>query len=162
MSIVESKETIEFVARLTALAISETKIIIARLQEQRFANDGAFNDHPKWAPNVREDILFEKGYKPVLQDTGELKSELTNPDNWDVEVEFSNNKLTLTIPEEEEFTDPKYDSLEDTDGGEYYGTKTGKKIKYKSKPAREFKKLSDQDVQWIADQLEIVLREKLA
>lgn len=138
----------------------EMQWIIADLYKKRFENQGAINDHPKWDPNVRPDIKYEKYNQTPLVDTGELKASLINPSNWNIDVDFENEKIEVTFPDKENFTDPKYDSLEDSSGGEYYGGRTGKKIVYDWKPVREFKTISAADEAWIAEQLEIKIQEK--
>lgn len=162
MNLDDDFETQQIVAAIVAFATKETQNIVARLQELRFDNDGDFNGHEPWAPNVRVDIISEKSGKPPLQDTGKLKSELTNPKNWDLDPQWNGSSLRLNIPDTEEFTGSEYDSLEDESGGSYLGTKTGKKITYKSKPARLFKAISTRDAQWIADQLEIAIRRRFS
>lgn len=160
MSQDEEYETQQLLALLVAFITKETQILVAKLQELRFENDGVFNDHEAWAPNVRADIIKEKSGKPPLQDTGRLKAQLTDPNNWDLDPQWSGSTLRLNIPDTEDFTDPEYDSLEDESGGSYRGTATGKKIEFKWKPKRLFKGISEQDGQWITDQLEQAIRKK--
>jgi hypothetical protein len=156
------EETQRFVTELIEFMNKATQRIIAELQELRFENDGDFNGHEAWLPNTRADILFEKSGKPPLQDTGRLRSELTNADNWDLRATFDGSTLTLNVPDVEDFTDSQYNDLENSDGGTYQGTKTGKKIIYTWKPPRMFKALSAQDMNWITEQLEKAIRMKYA
>lgn len=146
-----------FLAALDEYVNRKVPLLLVQLQENRFANQGAFNDHERWLPNVRPDIIAEKSNKPVMVDSGELYKELTTPENWKIDVKFSNQQLSINIPKIETFTNPKYDSLENNAGGKYFGSATGKQIVYKWKPPRMFKELSDIDEKWIETELEKAL-----
>jgi hypothetical protein len=160
MNLDDDLETQQFLEALFAFIEAKTKQFLAELQELRFANDGAFNGHEAWAPNVRPDIVAAKGGKPPLQDSGRLKEQLTNPNNWELNPTWDGRSLRLNVPDMEDFTDPTYDALENEDGGTYTGRLTGKQITFKSKPARKFKDISEQDVQWVADKLEQAIRQE--
>lgn len=150
----------DFVKELAAFIEAETQWIITDLQKLRFKNQGAFNGHERWVDN-RADVKFEKFDKLPLIDTGELLAELTNPANWDLKTTISGNKIRLTIPDRENFTDPKYDKLDTGGSGDtYIGERTGKKIKINEIPARPFKDISAEDVDWIVQQLEKRIRDR--
>jgi hypothetical protein len=159
---ITAPETVDVIKHIAQLAELETQEALAKLQDNRFANEGQFNDHEAWAPNVRPDIVYQKWTRPVLIDSGNLRNELTNPDNWQIDTKLSITFISLGFDEVENFTDPKYDQLENSDGGEYDGSRTGKHIKYKWKPPRMFKTLSAQDVEWVTDEVTKALVDKLA
>lgn len=149
----------EFIASVIAFCEKETQKIIAKLQENRFLNDGAFNDHEEWTGNSPK-VIKDKGFDKPLFDTGELKDELTDPENWDLEPKFSNNVLTLTIPDKEEFTDSKYDVLDTGGNVDPYTSPRGNKIYISVVPPRPFKDISSQDIDWITKELvEAIKRE---
>ena len=149
----------QFIQELAVFIEAETEWIIADLQKKRFENQGAFNGHEKWADNDAE-VKYEKFDKPPLIDTGELLAELTNPNNWDLKPQFMGNRLTLTIPDRENFTDSKYDK-QDIGGelGVWNGSRTGKKMA-RNITARPFKDISAEDVDWIVRQLEQKIRDR--
>ena len=78
------------------------------IQKGRFANDGAYNGHDRWAENTpaTKEISKKGAAKKPLQDTGELKSILTDPDKWNESLYLVNTRggvrMDLTPPEEAE------------------------------------------------------------
>jgi hypothetical protein len=150
----------EFIKVIAAFAEKETQSIIAQLQAQRFENDGAFNGHPEWERNSGK-VAKEKGFDKPLYDSGELEHELETDSNWKLAPKFSGNTLTLSVPDREQFTDSKYDVL-DT-GGEvepYKGRRTGNWINIFSVPARPFKDITAQDMEWIKEMLVLAIIRK--
>ena len=150
----------ELIQEIAKFAETETQNIIAELQANRFQNDGAFNGHATWKNN-HPLVAEEKGFNKPLVETGELRKELTTADNWDLNPKLTKNQLTLSIADRENFTDSKYDKL-DIGGitSPYKGRRTGKMVNINSVPARPFKDLSSQDMQWITNKLEDAIRLK--
>lgn len=132
--------------------LTDVPRIMSDLQQERFANQGQFNDNPKWVDNA-QDVINDKGHNQPMVDSGNLEKELSNPKNWDLNPSFTNNTLKLSIPEYEKFTEPKYDILETGGYSPSYISKRGNKMKAREIPAREFKKISDMDFDWIVDKL---------
>ncbi len=149
----------QLIQQIVIFAEKETQKIIAELQRKRFENDGDFNGHEPWKRNDPR-VIDDKGFDKPLYDSGELASELEDPSNWDLQPRISGGKLTLTIPDRENFTDPKYDVL-DTGGkvSPYIG-RSGKTINIHSVPPRPFRDLSSQDIDWITEQLILAIRRK--
>ena len=120
--------TQELIQNIANFCKEETPRLIAELQKKRFENQGAFNDNKKWDDNdpyidheatkiggklyPNKGVQQDKGRNEPLVDSGNLKSSLTNPSNWDLKPRLGKGKLTLSIPEEEGFTDSKYDKLQ--------------------------------------------------
>ena len=79
---------------------------LAEIQEGRFANDGAYNGHEKWAENTEATKKISgigKNKKP-LQQSGNLKNILTDPDSWDkgmlLTKGYGGFKIEITTPAE--------------------------------------------------------------
>lgn len=138
--------------QIMQFCITETKSIIVELQNKRFENNGQFNDHIPWAKNA-EDVIEDKGRNQPLVDIGNLKKSLTTESNWDLKTQITQNTLKLTIPQEENFTDIKYDKLETGGKSDPYVSPRGNKMKARNLPPRPFKDISDQDADWIAEKL---------
>jgi hypothetical protein len=141
---------------------TETQNIIAQLQANREASGGAFNGHELWADNNPK-VINAKGFDQPLYDTGELMHELQTPSNWELNPKFSGNTLTLSVPDTETFTDSKYDVLDS--GGEvepYTDQRSGKRVHIHSVPARPFKDISAQDMDWIKEQLVEAIKSRYA
>lgn len=136
--------------------------LLAEIQEKRFANQGQFNGHERWVDNHPK-VIKEKGKNDPLYDSGELFKELTDPNNWAIEINISEKALRLTIPDVENFTNTKYDVLDK--GGRvdpYIGRRTGKVVNIHSVPARPFKEITIQDIEWVRDRLVDLIVERLA
>jgi phage gpG-like protein len=151
----------QFIQEIIIFAEKETQLIIAELQEKRFDADGAFNGHEAWARNSKK-VIRDKGFNKPLYDSGELKDELTDPSNWDLNPQVSGSKLTLTIPDREDFTDSKYDVLDTGGSVNAYTSRRGNFIDISFVPARPFKDISDQDMNWITDKLVESIKRKFA
>lgn len=149
----------DFINEIMEFCEKETQLIIARLQENRFANQGAFNDNPKWSDNNRK-VVNDKGRNEPLVDSGNLKKELTTPENWELDPIKSANILTLHIPDTEMFTDSKYDKLDKGGTVDAYISPRGNFINIRSVPSRKFKDLSDADTEWIKEELINALKAK--
>lgn len=150
----------EFIQDLTEFCQIVVPQILANLQEQRFKNQGQFNDNPRWQDND-DRVVDDKGFNAPLYDTGELYQQLTNPSNWKIKARSSNSKIIVEVPDEEDFTPSKYDVLDE--GGyvaPWHGHSGNIEPPIKSVPARPFKKISAQDVQWIRDQLVKAIQER--
>lgn len=161
----------ELVEDLNKFCKEEVGDLLARLQELRFKNQGDFNGNERWEDNQSinrppyayyngkkypfKNVQKDKGRNEPLVDSGHLKNELTNPANWKVEAKFNNNKLTLSFPDKESFTESKYDKLDTGYQGlvEYISPRGNYVRIDQGIPARPFKSISAQDVQWIRDQL---------
>ena len=141
-----------FIKQIMQFCEAETKLIIAELQHNRFENDGQFNDNERWQDNSPK-VIKDKGFDIPLQDSGHLRDELMNPDNWDLRPQVNDLTLTLTVPDTEDFTESKYDVLQT--GGEIdpYISPRGKAINITAVPARNFKNLSALDIEWIRNKL---------
>lgn len=140
------------IEEIKAFCVKKTPEIIADLQKKRFDNQGAFNDNEEWADNsplVRKD----KGFNEPLVDSGHLERELTTDTNWDLKPKASANKLTMTIPEEETFTESKYDVLQTGGKTDPYTSPRGNKMPGFNVPKRNFKDLSKKDADWIVNYL---------
>lgn len=61
---------------------SEHPIIIAKIAEELFANEGDFNDRPRWAQNTASTIRKKGGNSPNIE-SGELENWLSTPGNAD-------------------------------------------------------------------------------
>jgi hypothetical protein len=142
----------QFITEIMIFCEKETQKIIAELQWNRFENDGQFNDNERWQGNSPK-VIKDKGFDIPLQDTGHLRSELENPENWDLKPKATKTILTLTIPETEHFTESKYDVLQTGGNVDPYVSVRGNKINIQSVPARNFKNLSATDMKWIEDKL---------
>lgn len=147
--------------KISDIATEETPKIIAELEVERFKNQGEFNDHSKWADNSPQ-VTKDKGRNDPLVDSGALKSELTNASNWKLKSRLDTDSLTISIPDEEDFTDSKYNILDTGGKTNPYTSARGNKVNIKSVPARPFKSISNQDVEWIAEELAKVLARRLA
>jgi len=147
-------------------AESDVQNLIVELQKNRFAHQGEFNDNKRWADNQKfkggtfngitatHSVIQDKGRNEPLVDSGHLKSELTNPKNWNLSTKKGNNKIQLTIPQTEKFTEMKYDKLQTgTDKPQSYISSRGNAVVVDKLPARNFKDLSDQDAEWIVNKL---------
>ena len=130
----------------------ETQKIITELQQERFAHQGAFNDNPKWEDNAI-DVIRDKGRNQPLVDTGNLEKQLSTTKNWDLNPRLVNNKLVLTVPKRETFTDTKYDKLDTGGFSPAYTSPRGNKMRARELPKRPFKEISDKDTDWIANKL---------
>lgn len=125
---------------------------IVELQRQRFNNQGAFLDHEKWLDNAL-DVIKDKGRNEPLVDSGNLKSQLLNKNNWDLKQrDINKNKIKLRIPDVEKFTDKKYDKLQTGKQMKYgYTSPRGHYMPPRTIPPRDFKTISDEDVNWIVN-----------
>jgi hypothetical protein len=151
----------DLIQKIVIFCEEMTPKIITELQVRRFENDGAFNDNEEWQGNSPK-VIKDKGYDTPLQDSGALRNSLENPDNWDLKPKFSDNTLTLTIPDTEEFTDSKYDVLQTGGKVDPYISPRGNKINITMVPARNFKDLSRQDIEWITEQLISAIKKEFA
>ncbi len=150
--------------------IQDTQEIIAELEEKRFENQGAFNGHAKWAdnqlhkhPTAEKSVQEDKGFNRPLYDTGELKKQLTTAGNWNLQPKISQNTLKLNVPNRENFTSQKYDKLDvGVDHYTKYTSIRGNVVAMDKIPARPFKDISDQDVNWIVQQLVQDIESKFA
>lgn len=151
----------DFIQEIVIFCEKETQKIIVDLQRIRFANDGAFNDNERWHSNSAQ-VFKDKGFNKPLVDSGELERELETADNWDLKPKFSDNVLTLSIPETEQFTDSKYDKLQTGGDIEPYVSRRGNKIYLYHVPARNFKNLSNADINWIKKELVEAIKREFA
>lgn len=158
---IPEKVLISKMLQIAAFCNQETQKIIAELELLRFNRNGAFNGHEEWDYNSPK-VIKDKGFDKPLIDSGNLRKELSTPKNWDLNPKFDGNTLTLTIPENEHFTDPKYDKLEHEQGAVQYTSRRGKKISLSGVPARKFKDFSQQDIQWIVTKLTQAIIRKFA
>lgn len=143
----------KIIQRIKNYAESDVQNLIVELQQKRFANQGAFNDNKKWEDNSST-VQRDKGRNEPLVDTGALKKSLTTKSNWDLKPHKQQNSLKLTIPETERFTDSKYDKLQTgTEKSQSYISTRGNKVFVNGLPERNFKDLSDQDAEWIVNEL---------
>jgi len=147
--------------QIKQFCIDTTPEILAQLQKERFDNQGDFNGNDRWDDNAL-DVIADKGRDEPLVDTGNLRGELESASNWDLSPVSSDNSLSLTIPEEENFTDSKYDKLQDGGYSESYISPRGTRIRAKSLPARNFKKLSHQDATWVVEKLVLAIKGRFA
>lgn len=157
---------------IAEFAKQEVPRLLALIEDMRFLNQGAFNDNPKWADNqagVRKQkyayfggkkrypfktVQQDKGFNLPLYDSGNLYRELTNPDNWKSSVTRSDNRITISFPDVETFTDSKYDKLDSGSGPTEYISRRGNYVRIDSSiPARPFKKISQADTTWIIKEL---------
>lgn len=124
---------------------------IVELQRQRFNNQGKFLDHEKWVDNAL-DVILDKGRNEPLVDTGDLKNSLQTKSNWNLKQKTSATKVQLTIPEKEKFTAKKYDKLQTgVQQKKGYTSIRGHKMPARIIPPRDFKTISDIDVDWIVN-----------
>lgn len=149
------------IAEIKEFCITATQEAIAELQQQRFANQGAFNDNEEWADNSKL-VVQDKGFNEPLVDSGDLQRDLTTPGHWDLNPISRKNSLTMTIPEEEDFTESKYDQLQDGGRSDPYTSPRGKKMPSFNLPARNFKKLSQADAEWVVKRLVQALERRFA
>ncbi len=132
--------------------------IVAEFERKRFENQGEFNGHEKWDNNNPE-VIKDKGRNEPLIDSGRLKREITDPYNWGVAIISKKDKmsLTLSIPDTESFTDQKYNKLDEGFvTGEYVsprGNVVFKNRRNVTVPARPFRDLTAQDINWIKNRL---------
>ena len=61
---------------------AEHPIIVAKIAEDLFANEGDFNNRPRWKPNTASTIKKKGGNSPNIE-TGELENWLSTPGNAD-------------------------------------------------------------------------------
>lgn len=149
----------EFIADIVAFCQEKTRDIIVELEKLRFENQGDFNGNSRWYDN-NPLVIKDKGKNQPLVDSGNLERELENRANWDLHDNFSDNLLTLQIPETENFTDAKYDILQTGGKTEPYISRRGNFVNIHKVGARQFKNLSAQDIQWINDKLVAAIRAK--
>lgn len=139
----------------------DTQELIAKLEQQRFANQGEFNGHEKWKDNqsikhpcAQKSVIQDKGRNEPLVDSGYLKKQLSTASNWDLKPQISDNTMRLSIPQRENFTAQKYDKLDvGVDHFVKYISPRGNIVAMDSIPARPFKDISDQDVNWVVNKL---------
>lgn len=160
---------------IAEFAKQEVPRLLALIEDMRFLNQGAFNDNPKWAdnqPGIRKQqyayfhgkyggkkrypfktVQQDKGFNFPLYDSGNLYRELTNPENWKSSVTTAGNRITISFPDVETFTDTKYDKLDTGTGAQQYVSRRGNYVAVNYIPARPFKKISQADKVWIIKEL---------
>lgn len=143
----DKKSIIEFIKNNIQDIIQD---YIVELQRQRFNNQGKFLDHEKWVDNAL-DVILDKGRNEPLVDTGDLKNSLQTKSNWNLKQKTSATKVQLIIPEKEKFTAKKYDKLQTGGVSPAYKSIRGNKMPPRKLPARDFKTISDIDVDWIVN-----------
>lgn len=151
----------ELIADIADFSQKETQRLIAKLERSRFQSQGAFNGNDPWLDNSPK-VIKDKGRNEPLVDSGHLEYELENPDNWDLKPQFEKDILTLNIPETEHFTESKYDVLQTGGKTGPYLSRRGNIVNVFEVPARQFKNLSEQDIQWIYEQLVESIKRKYA
>ncbi len=149
------------IGQIMHFCVEETQELIADLEHERFRHNGEFNGHARWADNSY-DVQKDKGFNKPLYDTGNLYGKLSKPTNWDLKPTIGNNTLKLTVPERENFTDKKYDKLDTGGKSAGYVSPRGNLMKPRNLPARPFKDISNQDVDWIVDKLAQGIEDKFS
>lgn len=74
------KDSEPIVAQIIEVIKNEHPIIVAKIAESVFANEGAFNGRPRWKANASSTIKRKGGDSPNVE-SGELENWLTTPDN---------------------------------------------------------------------------------
>jgi len=128
--------------------------LLAKIEKERFDNHGKFNDNKIWKRNAGE-VVKDKGRNEPLVDLGNLKSQMIDKDNWQKEIKLSINNTTVDIivSRKESFNDSKYNKLQVGFSTPGYISPRGNKIGPKKVPGRNFQEISDQDMDWLVNEL---------